>query len=156
MQRARVNEVQAGSPHPPGAKPERGGVNFSVYSRHAERVELLLFDDADASAPTRVFTLDAHRHRTWHYWHLFVPGLAVGQIYAWRMHGPFDPLRGHRFDGDKLLLDPYGRAVAVPRDYRRGAAGRAGRNDAWAMKSVVAADHAYNWEGDLLPRTCAS
>ena len=152
MRRTSTSDVQAGSPHPPGAKPERGGVNFSVYSRHAEHVELLLFDDADAATPAQVFALDAHRHRTWHYWHLFVPGLAVGQIYAWRMHGPFDPLRGHRFDGDKLLLDPYGRAVAMPRDYRRGAAGRAGRNDAWAMKSVVAADHAYNWEGDRLLR----
>lgn len=148
MRCANAKQGQVGSAHPPGAKPEHGGVNFSVYSRHAEHVELLLFDDVDASAPAQVFALDVHRHRTWHYWHVFVPGLVAGQIYAWRMHGPFDPLQGHRFDGDKLLLDPYGRAVAVPRDYRRSAACRAGRNDAWAMKSVVAADHAYNWEGD--------
>ncbi|HMW23234.1 MAG TPA: glycogen debranching protein GlgX [Burkholderiaceae bacterium] len=139
---------QPGRPFPLGARPEPAGVNFSVYSRHARRAELLLYDDVNASEPARTLVLDGDRHRTWDYWHVFVPGLRPGQIYAWRMQGPFDPARGHRFDGDKLLLDPYGRAVAVPRDYRRDAARGMGRNDAWAMKSVVADDHAYDWEGD--------
>jgi glycogen operon protein len=139
---------QPGRPYPLGARPEPDGVNFSVYSRHAHRAELLLYDDADAGEPARVIGLDGDRHRTWDYWHVFVPGLKPGQIYAWRMQGPFDPARGHRFDGDKLLLDPYGRAVALPRDYRREAARGLGRNDAWAAKSVVADDHAYDWEGD--------
>jgi len=141
-------EPQPGHPFPLGARPEQGGVNFSIYSRHAQRVELLLYDRADADQPARVIVLDMHRHRTWDYWHVFLPSAGPGQIYAWRMHGPLDPLHGHRFDGEKLLLDPYGRAVALPRDYRRSAACGPGRNDAFALKSVVADDHAYDWEGD--------
>jgi glycogen operon protein len=142
---------ERGSPFPLGGTPERGGVNFSVHSRHAQRVELLLYRSADDAAPARVVELDAD-DRTWHYWHVFVPGVGVGQVYAWRMHGPFDLTLGHRFDGDKVLLDPYGRAVAVPRDHRRSAASGPGRNDAWALKSVIADDHAYDWESDRLLR----
>jgi len=141
-------DPQPGRPHPPGARPDAGGVNFCVYSRHAEWLELLLYTHADDARPSRVVALDAHHHRTWHYWHVFIPGLVAGQIYAWRAHGPFDPARGHRFDADKVLLDPYGRAIAVPGGYRRAAGSAPGRNDAWALKSVVADDHAYDWEGD--------
>ena len=140
---------EPGRPFPLGASPVDHGVNFSVYSRDAERVELLLYDHADAAQPSRVIPIGHDGHRTWYYWHVFVPGLAPGQIYAWRMAGPHDPARGLRFDADKVLLDPYGRAVAVPTDYRRSAACSPGRNDAWAMKSVVADDSAYDWEGDL-------
>jgi isoamylase len=139
---------QSGQPFPLGSRPEAGGVNFSVYSRHAQRAELLLYDDASASEPSRVVALGIDRHRTWDYWHVFLPGIRPGQIYAWRMRGPFDPVRGHRFDPDKPLLDPYGRAIALPRDYRRDAACGAGRNDAFALKSVVADDHAYDWQDD--------
>ena len=141
-------EPAAGSPHPLGTMPQFGGVNFSVYSRHATQLELLLYHHADDARPAQVIKLDARRHRTWHYWHVFVPGIGPGQIYAWRAHGPFDPLHGHRFDGDKVLLDPYGRAVAVPGAPRRSAAQAAGANDAWALKSVVVDDGAYDWEGD--------
>ena len=149
MRRSRTDaEPQPGNPFPLGSRPEHGGVNFSVYSRHAQRVELLLYGSAHASEPSRVIVLEAHRHRTWDYWHVFLPGIGPGQIYAWRMHGPFDPAKGFRFDGDKVLLDPYGRGIAVPRDFRRGAACGPGRNDAWALKSVVADDNAYDWEGD--------
>ncbi len=139
---------EPGSPFPLGSRPVHGGVNFSVQSRHAQRVQLLLYRAVDDAEPIRTIDLDAGPHHTWHYWHVFLPGVGVGQIYAWRIHGPFDPSNGHRFDGDKVLLDPYGRAVAVPRDYRRSAAIALGRNDAWAMKNVVADDHAYDWEGD--------
>jgi glycogen operon protein len=148
VQRRRTVEVRPGRPYPPGARPEPGGVNFCVYAPQAERVELLLYDHADAAQPTREIRLDAPGHRTGYYWHAFLSGLGAGQIYAWRAHGPFDPAKGRRFDGDKVLLDPYGRAVAVPRDYRRRAAMTSGRNDAWALKSVVADDLAYDWEGD--------
>ena len=140
--------VEPGVPFPLGSKPVYDGVNFSVYSRHALGAELLLYDDADASEPSRVIVLDVRRNRTWEYWHVFVPRLRAGQIYAWRMRGPFDPAHGHRFDGDKVLLDPYGRAVASPADYRRSAAHGVGRNDAFAFKSVVTDDHSYDWEGD--------
>jgi glycogen operon protein len=140
--------LQTGRAHPPGARPEKGGVNFSVYSQHAEWAELLLYDRVDDAQPARAIALDAHRHRTRHYWHVFVPDVEPGQLYAWRMHGPSDAVHGQRFDGDKVLLDPYGRAVAMPSDYRRDAAWASGRNDAQAMKSVVADDSAYDWQGD--------
>jgi isoamylase len=141
-----------GHPHPLGARPEHHGVNFSIFSRDATAVELLLFDGAEDAAPARVITLDASHHRTWNYWHAFVPGLRPGQLFAWRMDGPFEPALGQRFDADKLLLDPYGRAVAVPAGYRREIACAPGRSDATAMKSVVADDHAYDWEGDRPPQ----
>jgi len=146
--RRRTAAPEPGSPFPLGARPERGGVNFSVHARHAQRVQLLLYRAVDDAEPARTIDLDADLHHTWHCWHVCLPGVGVGQIYAWRMHGPFDPSLGHRFDGDKLLLDPYGRAVVVPRDHRRSAASVPGRNDAWALKNVVADDHAYDWEGD--------
>jgi glycogen operon protein len=123
-------------------------VNFSVYSRSATRLELLLFDREDAARPSRTIPLDRERHRTYHYWHVFVPGLAPGQIYAYRAHGPSEPARGQRFDPAKLLLDPYGLAVAVPAKYQRQAAREPGDDTAVAMKSVVADPHRYDWEGD--------
>jgi glycogen operon protein len=123
-------------------------VNFSVYSKSATRLELLLFDREDAARPSRTIALDPERHRTYHYWHASVPGLAPGQLYGYRAYGPFEPARGQRFDPAKLLLDPYGRAVAVPEKYDREAARRPGDDAAVAMKSVVADPGRYDWEGD--------
>ena len=88
------------------------------------------------------------KHRTYHYWHVFVPGLKAGQIYGYRVAGPWAPERGARFDPEKVLLDPYGRAVAVPPDYSRDLASQPGENTAGAMKSVVADLGRYDWEGD--------
>src|SRR5690349_5592998 len=137
-----------GQASPLGATICPGGVNFSVFSCRASRVELLLFDCADALQPTEVIGLDPRPHRTYHYWHVFVPGIRAGQIYAYRAFGPFDPAHGLRFDPSKVLLDPYGRAVGVPAAYSRQEASRCGQGDAVAMKSVVV-DHAtYDWEGD--------
>jgi len=141
--------VQPDSSAPLGATVCPGGVNFSVFSKSATRIELLLFDDEKQAQPSRVIALDARRHRTYHYWHVFVSGLKPEQIYAYRAHGPFEPKRGLRFDGEKILLDPYGVAVAVPDGYDRGAARRSGDNCATAMKSVVADPGRYDWEGDL-------
>jgi isoamylase len=138
----------AGISDPLGATVTGDGVNFSIFSRSAMAIELLLFDDAQAAEPSRVVGLDAHRHRTYHYWHVFVPDLQPGQVYGYRAHGPFAPERGLRFDPQKLLVDPYGLAVAVPASYDRGAAIRPGDNCATAMKSVVVAPAAYDWEGD--------
>src|SRR5271155_19619 len=131
-----------------GAPPLAEGVNFSVFSRQASRVDLLLFDDPAAARPARVIELDPRTHRTYHYWHVFVPGIRPGQIYAYRAVGPFDPERGLRFDPDKALLDPYGRAVMVPDGYSRQAASQYGENNAIAMKSVVGDPEIYDWEGD--------
>jgi isoamylase len=142
-----VHIVESGAPAPLGATIRPGGVNFSVFSKDASHVELLLFDDPDGP-PTRVIPLDASRHRTYHYWHAFVADLTIGQIYGFRAHGPDAPERGLRFDGRKVLLDPYGRAVAVPEGYDREAAKRPGDNAAVAMKSVVADPTRYDWGSD--------
>jgi isoamylase len=137
-----------GRSFPLGATVLAEGVNFSVFSRQASRVDLLLFDDVDAAHPTRVIELDARTHRTYHYWHVFVPGIRPGQIYAYRADGPFEPARGLRFDPGKVLLDPYGRAVVVSDGYSRHTASRYGQNNAIAMKSVVVDPDVYDWEGD--------
>ena len=139
----------SGASAPLGATVGPNGVNFSVFSKQASLVELLLFDGENAPQPTRVIPLDAEEHRTYHYWHVFVPGLQQGQVYAYRAHGPFVPDCGYRFDGEKVLLDPYGLAVAVPETYDRRAAARPGDTAATAMKSVVADPDRYDWEGDL-------
>ena len=137
-----------GRSFPLGATVLGGGVNFSVFSREASRVDLLLFDDPAAAHPARVIELDPRSHRTYHYWHVFVPGIRPGQVYAYRAAGPFDPARGLRFDPAKMLLDPYGRAVIVPDGYSRQAASRFGEDNAIAMKSVVVDPESYDWEGD--------
>ncbi len=100
-----------GRSFPLGATISPKGVNFSLYSRGSTRVELLLFDSADDAKPAEVIPLDPRKNRTFHYWHVFVPGLQAGQIYAYRVHGPFAPEKGLRFDPAKVLLDPYGKAV---------------------------------------------
>jgi glycogen operon protein len=138
-----------GRSFPIGATPGAGGVNFSIFSRSATRIELLLFDRVDDSRPSRVIPIDCGANRTYHYWHVFVPGVRAGQIYGFRAHGPFEPSRGLRFDPSKLLLDPYGRATAVPKNYSREEARLKGDNTATAMKSVVTDPHTYDWEGDL-------
>jgi len=141
--------------HPPngrslpiGATLVSGGANFSVFSRTAAGIELLLFDHADDLCPARIIPIDPVTNRTYHYWHVFVPGVQAGQIYGFKARGPFEPDRGLRFDPSKLLLDPYGRAVVVPKHYSREAARREGENHAVAMKSVVTDLRSYDWEGD--------
>src|SRR5262245_29151918 len=93
---------------PLGATVIGGGVNFSLFSRTATGIELLLFNRADDSKPSRIIALDPCDNRTYHYWHLFVPDIQPGQIYAYRAAGQFDPAAGLRFDPAKILLDPYG------------------------------------------------
>jgi glycogen operon protein len=133
---------------PLGASVTADGVNFSVFSRSATSLDLLLFDHVDAGTPRRVVSLDPVANRSYHYWHVFVPNVKAGQIYGFRAHGPFDPSKGNRFDSGKVLLDPYGRAVVVPTSYNRTAAHEPGDNAATAMKSVVVDTSAYDWEGD--------
>jgi isoamylase len=143
-----VSEQSKGQSSPLGATVSTDGTNFSVYSKHATRVELLLFDCVDDVSPKRVISIDPATNRTYHYWHIFVPEVKAGQIYGYRAKGAFDPPSGMRFDPDKALLDPYGCGVVVPKNYSRGAASRPGDNAATAMKSVVADPHTYNWDGD--------
>lgn len=141
-----ANSISRSSPL--GATVVPGGVNFSVFSRDAVAVDLLLFDRDDDYRPARVIPIDPLVNRTYHYWHTSVPGLRPGQLYGYRVHGPFDPASGMRFDSAKVLLDPYGRGVVVPKNYSRDAARFEGDNAATAMKSVVVDTQAYDWEGD--------
>src|SRR5207248_1175723 len=140
--------VEEGSSSPLGATLSPGGVNFSVFSRHATGVQLLLFDAADDTKAARVVDLDPSTNRTYYYWHVFVPNVRPGQLYGYRVDGPLDPSSGLRFDATEVLLDPYGRGVAVPERYNRDAACWPGDNATTAMKSVVVDVSAYDWEGD--------
>jgi isoamylase len=138
----------AGRSSPLGAAVLPDGVNFSLFSRRASGVSLLFFDREDDARPSRVITIDPATNRTYQYWHVFVPSVQPGQLYTYRVQGPSDPANGLRFDPAKVLLDPYGRGVVVPKNYSREAARLEGDNAATAMKSVVVDPHAYDWEGD--------
>jgi len=137
-----------GVPAPLGASVSPAGVNFSLFSKHATSIDLLLFDRADADRPERTIPIDPATNRQYHYWHVFVPGLGPGQLYGYRASGPLDPASGHRFDSQKVLLDPYGRGVVVPPNYSREVSRRPGDNTAGAMKSVVVDPSTYDWDGD--------
>ena len=148
---AAAMRLAPGRSFPLGATLGSGGANFSVFAKHGEAVELCLFDRVEDGVPARTIELDPSIHRTYHYWHAFVPEVAAGQLYGYRVHGPFAPERGLRFDPDKLLLDPYGRCVALPAGRSRQAAAAPGDNAATAPKSVVVDSLAYDWEGDQPP-----
>jgi isoamylase len=124
------------------------GVNFSVFCKNGTLVELLLFDHTDDVQPTKIITLDSKKNKTYHYWHTFVPGIKSDQLYAYRIHGPFEPEKGHRFDATQILLDPYANVVAVPENYHRDSFNRPLENRTPAMKSVVADLSLYDWEDD--------
>jgi glycogen operon protein len=143
-----MQHTRPGKSHPLGATIQPGGVNFSVFCKNGSVVELLLFDTLDAEKPSQVFQLNSLENHTGHYWHIFVPGIGAGQLYGWRVHGPWKPEAGLRYRGDKVLLDPYGRGVAAGPNYSREAARRVGSNLATSMKSVVTDPRDYNWEGD--------
>src|SRR3954454_11633796 len=110
-----------GESFPLGSTIFPGGVNFSLFCKNGTGVELLLFDHVDDVKPAKVISLDAKRNRTYHYWHMFVPGISNGQLYAYRIHGPFEPWNGYRYDAIQVLLDPYCNVVVVPENYNRSA-----------------------------------
>jgi glycogen operon protein len=125
-----------------------GGVNFSLFCRNGTAVDLLLFDDVEDITPSKIIPLNPKRNRTYHYWHAFVPGLRNGQLYGYRIDGPFEPWNGHRFDATQVLLGPYSHAVAVPQNYDRSSKKQFEPSTTPAMKSVVADLSEYDWEGD--------
>src|SRR5580658_5325272 len=107
------SNIQAGTPLPIGGPHQQGdGICFVLFSRHATRVRLELYQHPDDSSPTRIIVLNPLRHRTGDIWHVWVRGVAVGQLYGYRIEGPYQPEEGHRFNPHKLLLDPYARAIA--------------------------------------------
>lgn len=140
--------LKSGSPYPLGARLSEGGVNFSISSRHATNVELLLFSEPDSLKPFQTISLQKEKHHTFFSWHVFVEELPAGTWYAWRIDGPANTREsGLRFDREKLLLDPWARAVS-DKLWDRATACRAGDNSEHAMRAVVVDDH-YEWEGDL-------
>ncbi|MGF1541744.1 MAG: glycogen debranching protein GlgX [Pleurocapsa sp.] len=147
-----MNKVLPGESFPLGATVYPDGVNFCLFSQNAEAIELLLFDTANAAQATRTIKLDSSLNKTYYYWHVFVPHIKAGQIYAYRAYGQFAPERGCRFDSTKVLLDPYARAIVGDEMYDRDTAARPGDNCDCALKGVVVDTSTYNWEGDRHPR----
>ncbi len=146
-------EIGPGLSFPLGATVHPDGVNFSVYSKNATGIDVLLFGEASDPQPRQIISLDPATNRTCHYWHIFLSGLKPGQLYGYRVRGPFEPENGLRFDADKVLLDPYARCLAVPEKYSRQGASHPGGNTATAMKNVVMDLSAYDWEGDAPLKT---
>jgi glycogen operon protein len=155
-----ARSLRPGKEYPLGASFDGGGVNFAVHSQHATRVELCLFDDrgdGEERIPMRAGPA--------HVWHVYVEGLAPGQRYGFRAHGPYEPQRGHRFNPHKLLVDPYAHAVAGKVDYHAPVFGYAPalpgeerhdrtldlRDDAWGVPKSVVVDPTFDWAGDHPP-----
>ncbi|MEL7085525.1 MAG: glycogen-debranching protein, partial [Cyanobacteria bacterium J06597_1] len=142
-----------GRSFPLGATVYPNGVNFCVFSKNATAVELLLFDTLASDEPSYTLSLLPDENRSFHYWHIFVPDLKPGQLYAYRSHGPYDPDRGHRFDRTKVLLDPYTKAIARTERYDRAVASTLAQdNCSRALRSVVVDPSDYDWEDDRYPR----
>ena len=141
-------ETLPGQSFPIGAKIFPKGVNFCLFSKNATAVQLLLFDDANAPYPSSIITLDPKINKTFCYWHILVCGLTEGQVYAYRVYGPYEPENGHRFDPQKVLLDPYARAVVGWEHYSREAAIKPGDNCDRALRGVVVDYLGYDWEND--------
>lgn len=144
---AKAIPSRPGRTYPLGATVYEDGTNFCLYSKHAREVELLLFDHKSDANPKYVIKLDPVLNYSSFYWHVFVPNVGHGQLYGYRVRGPFDPKNGLRFDGAKLLVDPYAKAVVMEK-YERGAASTPGENCSCGIKSVVIDDKTYDWEGD--------
>ena len=98
-------KVWTGKPYPLGAVWDGAGVNFSLFSENAEKIELCLFDASGKESRLRM------REQTHQVWHVYLPEARPGQLYGYRVYGPYEPQQGHRFNPSKLLLDPYAKAV---------------------------------------------
>src|SRR5438067_1807604 len=149
-----------GKPYPQGATWDGTGVNFSLYSEKATAVELCLFEDMESSESETISV----RECTGYVWHCYLPGVKLGQLYGYRVHGPYEPEHGDRFNPAKLLIDPYARAVAGSLNWDAPVFGyRLGdpkedlsndpEDDSWGIpKSVVTTSH-FDWENDRPPLT---
>ncbi|MEK6800174.1 MAG: glycogen debranching protein GlgX [Planctomycetota bacterium] len=153
--------VCSGQPYPLGATWNGSGVNFALFSEHATAVELCLFGHPRGEGEEERIVLHA---RTEGVWHVFVPSIGPGQLYGYRVNGPYDPGSGHRFNSQKLLIDPYARALAGSVEWndvlvgfdvndRGGEAGPDGRDSGPWMPKAVVVDPAFNWGDDCPPGT---
>jgi glycogen operon protein len=152
-------ELWTGSPYPLGATWDGQGVNFAIYSRHADKVEVCLFDESGKRETQRI----ALRERTDFVWHGYVPQLRPGQLYGYRVHGPYKPEEGHRFNANKLLLDPYARSIVGNVKWsdanfgytiggKREDLALDKRDDASVMPKAQVIDNAFDWSGERRPR----
>ena len=157
-------EVRMGVPLPMGTHQDGGGVNFAFFSRHASRVRLDLFDHPQDAAAARVIDLDPERNRTGDVWHVWVEGIGPGQLYAYRVDGPYQPKDGHRFNPHKLLLDPFATAITRLPTWEFGPARGydpsvadgdpvcSKVDDAGAMPKCVFTQEHFQWHEDRPPR----
>jgi isoamylase len=155
-------QVWPGDAFPLGATWDGSGTNFSIFSEHAERVELSLFDGTVDGPEQRLELTE----RTAHTWHCYLPGIGPGQRYGFRVHGPYDPEAGHRFNPAKLLLDPYAKSIDgpvvwdqanvlpyVPTAAEDADLERDDEDDVDAVPKSVVIDPRFDWEGDRRPNT---
>src|SRR4030095_15849370 len=132
-----------------GATVDGRGVNFALFSEHATKVDLCLFDSTDAQTHAHCLVLP---ERTNQVWHGFLPDVKPGQIYGYRVDGPHDPARGHRFNPHKVLLDPYAKAIA--RELRWDDSVLAwDRDNAHCAPLACVVDTAFDWHDDHPLRT---
>ena len=157
-----MNNIYPGKPYPLGATWDGQGVNFALYSDNATSVELCLFDSsADVKEPEVRILL---KERTHHIWHCYLPDVKPGQLYGYRVHGPYEPQNGHRFNPYKVLIDPYAKAISGTIDWHDSLFGyklgdsqgdlsfSTSDSSPYIPKAVVI-DPAFDWEGDQPPRT---
>jgi glycogen operon protein len=153
--------VWPGSPHPLGASWDGEGVNFALFSEHASAVELCLFDSPGAPRESQRVAL---RERRGHVWHAFLPDVRPGQLYGYRVQGPHAPERGHRFNPNKLLLDPYAKAISGPVAWCDAQLGHRVDDSALDLSfslsdsaafvpRCLVVDTAFSWGDDRPPRT---
>jgi len=142
------NNSTPGKSFPLGATVYPDGVNFCIFSKSSDFLELLLFDNPESEQPSHIYKLDPKINKTFYYWHIFIPGVGAGQLYGFRAHGPHTPSIGHLFDAKKVLVDPYAREVYVPGNFSREAACSSNDNCSQALKSVVIDSEEYDWEND--------
>jgi isoamylase len=149
--------IHPGSHYPLGATPDKDGVNFAIFSAHAEAIELCLYQDNEEIQRIPL------KEKTGPVWHVYVSGLLAGQRYGFRVHGPFEPENGHRFNSNKLLLDPYARSISAPIEIQSSYFGfdveldddlivNTDDSGKHLPKSVVVSND-FDWEGDQLLRT---
>jgi len=153
--------VWPGNSYPLGATWDGKGVNFALFSEHATGIELCLFDTVDTDKETYRIPLTEHTDQVWH---AYLPEVLPGQLYGYRVHGPYTPEQGHRFNPNKIVLDPYARSIG--RDVRwadelfgyhvgdtEADLSCDGRDNAAYAPLAVITDTAYTWGDDRPPRT---
>ncbi|HEV3351081.1 MAG TPA: glycogen debranching protein GlgX, partial [Methylomirabilota bacterium] len=164
MREDRPPRTRPGRPYPLGATWDAGGVNFALFAEHATAVALCFYDERDPGKETRQIRIE---QRTDQVWHVYVPGIRPGTLYAFRVNGPYEPRQGHRFNPAKALLDPYAKAIAGTLQWNEAFFGyRVGdpaddvqpddRDSAPYLPKSVVVDPSFDWQDDRRPLTALS